>query len=141
MPLNKATRRAFLKVAGAGAMAAATFGRGVNVLYGSAKRKSDMRIEDISLAFEEFAFRTPLKFAGVVVDRHTMLTVNCTARTAAGNEAKGFGTLPLNYTFTFPSKTLSPDARLQAMKSLPEEIAKVTRAYQEFGHPIDINWE
>src|SRR5262249_36674673 len=82
-----------------------------------------------------------LKFAGTVVDRQTMLTVNCTVRTAAGNEAKGFGTLPLNYTFTFPSKTLSPDARLGAMKALAGEIAKVTRAHREFGHPIDLNWD
>src|SRR4029453_16144708 len=114
-------------------------GRGVSALYGSAKKKSDIRIEDLSLGFEEFAFRTPLKFAGAIVDRQTMLTVHCTVRTAAGNEAKGFGTLPLNYTFTFPSKTLSPDSRLGAMKALADEIAKVTRAYQGSGHPIEIN--
>src|SRR5262249_8264311 len=132
-------RRTFLKGSGAGVLAAATIGGRASLLYGSAKKKSDIRIEDISLGFEEFAFRTPLKFAGAVVDRQTMLTVNCSGRTAAGNEAKGFGMLPLNYTFTFPSKTLSPDARLAAMKALAEEIAKVTRAYQEFGHPIDIN--
>jgi L-alanine-DL-glutamate epimerase-like enolase superfamily enzyme len=137
--VNKSTRRTFLK--GAGAVAAATIGRGVSVLFGSTKKKGDIRIEDISLGFEEFAFRTPLKFAGAVMDRQTMLTVHCTVRTAAGNEAKGFGTLPLNYTFTFPSKRLSPATRLGAMKALAEEIAKVTGAYQEFGHPIDINWE
>src|SRR5262249_20390234 len=52
----------------------------------------------------------------------------------------GFGTLPLNYTFSFPSKKLSPDARLGAMKTLAEEIAKVTEKHQEYAHPIDINW-
>jgi L-alanine-DL-glutamate epimerase-like enolase superfamily enzyme len=104
-------------------------------------KKSDVRIEDIALRFEEFVFRTPLKFARAVVDRQTMLTVKCTVRTVAGAEAKGFGTLPLNYTFTFPSRKLSPDTRQGAMKSLAEEIAKVTRDYREFGHPIDINWE
>jgi L-alanine-DL-glutamate epimerase-like enolase superfamily enzyme len=139
--VNKTTRRTFLKVAAAGAVAATTFGSGVDPLCGTGKKKSDIRIEDISLGFEEFAFRTPLKFAGSVVNRQTMLTVHCTVRTASGSEAKGFGTLPLNYTFTFPSNTLSPDVRLGAMKALAEEVAKVTRAYQEWGHPIDINWE
>jgi L-alanine-DL-glutamate epimerase-like enolase superfamily enzyme len=113
---------------------------GVSILSGRTK-KNDVRIENISLRFEEFVFRTPLKFAGSVVDRQIMSTVTCTVRTAAGKKAIGFGTLPLNYTFTFPSKKLSYDARQGAMKSLAEEIAKVTEGYQEFGHPIDINWE
>jgi L-alanine-DL-glutamate epimerase-like enolase superfamily enzyme len=112
---------------------------GVAILPGRA-RKSNIRIEDISLRFEECAFRTPLKFARTVVDRQIMLTMDCTVRTATGKEAKGFGTLPLNYTFTFPSTKLSHDARQGAMKALAEEIAKVTGGYKEFAHPIDINW-
>src|SRR5439155_19851990 len=75
------------------------------------------------------------------VKRQTMRTVDCTVRTAAAKVATGFGTLPLKYVFTFPAKKLSDDARLAAMKALAEELAKVTGAYQEFGHPIDINWE
>jgi L-alanine-DL-glutamate epimerase-like enolase superfamily enzyme len=131
--MNKTNRRRFVKSAAAGA-------GGVTIRSGCTK-KSDIRIDDISLSFEEFVFRTPLKFAQTVVDRQIMLTVNCTVRTAAGKEAKGFGTLPLNYVFTFPSKKLSHDARQDAMKSLAEEIAKVSVGYKEFGHPIDINWE
>jgi L-alanine-DL-glutamate epimerase-like enolase superfamily enzyme len=140
--VNKTTRRGFVKSAAAvgGGICAAGLAGGVPILSGYTK-KSDVRIEDISLGFEEFAFRTPLKFARTVVDRQIMLTVNCTVRTAAGKEAKGFGTLPLNYTFTFPSKKLSPEARQGAMKSLAEEIAKITGSYKEFAHPIDINWE
>ena len=41
--MNKTTRRAFLKVAGAGAVAAATLGSGVSALCGSGKKKSDIR--------------------------------------------------------------------------------------------------
>jgi L-alanine-DL-glutamate epimerase-like enolase superfamily enzyme len=70
-----------------------------------------------------------------------MLHVECTVRTAAGKTATGFGILPLNYVFTFPSERLSADARLGAMKALADEIGKVTRAYQEYAHPIDFNWE
>jgi L-alanine-DL-glutamate epimerase-like enolase superfamily enzyme len=104
-------------------------------------KKTDARIEHTSYSYEEHLFRTPLKFARTVVDRQTMLTVNCTVRTAAGKEASGFGTLPLNYTFTFPSRKLSPDAKLAAMKALAAEIAKITGSYKEFAHPIDINWD
>jgi L-alanine-DL-glutamate epimerase-like enolase superfamily enzyme len=140
--MNKTTRRRFVQGAAAVASGICTAGlaSGVTILSERGK-KSDVRIEEVSLQFEEFVFRTPLKFARAVVDRQTMLTVNCTVRTAAGKEAKGFGTLPLNYTFTFPSTKLAPAARQGAMKSLAERIAKITSNYKEFAHPIDINWE
>src|SRR6516225_9664063 len=138
--MNVTTRRTFVKCAAAAAGGLCTAGlAGGITMISRDKKKSDIRIEDISLHFEEFVFRTPLKFARAVVDRQTMLTVNCTVRTAAGKEAKGFGTLPLNYTFT--STKLAPAVRQGAMKSLAERIAKITGNYKEFAHPIDINWE
>jgi L-alanine-DL-glutamate epimerase-like enolase superfamily enzyme len=141
-PMQTTTRRGFIKsaVAAAGGICAARLAGCADLLAASPK-KSDVRIERISFSYEEHVFRAPLKFALTVVDRATMLTVNCTVRTAAGKVATGFGTLPLNYTFTYPSKKLSHDARLGAMKALAEQIAKITGAYKEFAHPIDINWE
>jgi L-alanine-DL-glutamate epimerase-like enolase superfamily enzyme len=139
--MNKPTRRGFVKTAAAvagGLCAAECCGVG---LAAPTPKKTDMRIERVSFRYEEHVFRVPLKFALTVVDRATMLTATCTVRTAAGKVATGFGTLPLNYVFTFPSKKLSPEARLGAMKALAEEIAKVTEKYTEFGHPIDTNWE
>lgn len=139
--MNKLTRRGFVKTAAAvagGLCAAECCGVG---RAAPTPKKNDVRIERVSFRYEEHVFRVPLKFALTVVDRATMLTVTCTVRTAAGKVATGFGTLPLNYVFTFPSKKLSPDARLGAMKTLAEEIAKVTEKYTEYGHPIDINWE
>lgn len=103
------------------------------------RKKKDIRIESISHSFKEHAFRAPLKFAGAVVNRQTMLTVNCTVRTAAGKVATGFGTLPLNYVFTFPSKKLSEQASLEAMQALARKLAKATNHYKESGHPIEIN--
>jgi L-alanine-DL-glutamate epimerase-like enolase superfamily enzyme len=140
--MYKTTRRRFVRSAAAiaGGICTAGLSGGVPLPSGSAK-KSDVRIERISHSYEEHAFRAPLKFALAVVDRQTMLTVTCTVRTAAGKVATGFGTLPLNYTFTFPSKKLSDTARLAAMKALAEEVAKVTGTYKEFAHPIDVNWE
>src|SRR5262245_19756551 len=116
--MNQATRRGFLKTAAAvtgGLCAAELCGVG---LAAPSTKKSDVRLERISFRYEEHVFRVPLKFALTVVDRATMLTVTCTVRTAAGKVATGFGTLPLNYVFTFPSKKLSPDVRLGAMKAL-----------------------
>src|SRR5207244_4066781 len=140
--MNKTTRRRVVKSAAAiaGGICTAGLSSGTAILSASTK-KSDVRIERISYSYEEHIFRAPLKFARTVVDRATLITVQCMVRTASGKVATGFGTLPLNYTFSYPSKKLSADARLGAMKALTEEIAKVTGGYKEFAHPIDINWE
>jgi L-alanine-DL-glutamate epimerase-like enolase superfamily enzyme len=138
--MNTTTRRGFVKrvVALAGGLCSAEVSVGQAPLSTSTK-PTDIRIEHLSYRNEEHVFRAPLKFARSVVDRATLLTATCTVRTAAGKVATGFGTLPLNYVFSFPSKTLSAATRLGAMKALAEEIARVTAAHKEFGHPIDLN--
>jgi L-alanine-DL-glutamate epimerase-like enolase superfamily enzyme len=113
----------------------------VPILSAVERKQSDVRIESVTYRYEEHRFRTPLKFARAVVDRLTMLTAECKVRTESGKEATGFGVLPLNYTFTYPSKNLTPDARLDAIRELVVQISKITGEYKEFGHPIDINWE
>src|SRR5215468_6180903 len=140
--MNRTTRRRFVKSAAAvaGGFCTAGLAGGVTILSARTK-KSDIRIERVSYRYEEHVFRSPLKFARTVVDRQTLITVECKVRTSSGKVATGFGTLPLNYTFSFPSKKLSHDARLKAMKALAEQIAKITGAYQQWAHPIDINWE
>src|SRR5262245_39872047 len=119
--MGRTTRRGFVKAAATVAGGICAGGLSGRVLIRAADaKKSDVQIELVSTQYEEHAFRTPLKFAQAVVDRQTQLTVTCTARTSAGQVATGFGMLPLNYTFTFPSKKLSDEARLGAMKALAE---------------------
>lgn len=103
-------------------------------------RNTDIRVEDVSIAYEEYKYRTPIKFGGHVLDRATLLNVNCSVRTGDGRVAKGFGSMPLGNIWSFPSKVLSYETTLGAMQSLAEQIAKITAGYKEFGHPIDINW-
>jgi L-alanine-DL-glutamate epimerase-like enolase superfamily enzyme len=47
--------------------------------------------------------------------------------------------MPLGNVWSFPSKALSYDATLAAMRALAERITALTAAYKETGHPIDIN--
>ncbi len=102
-------------------------------------KPTDIRIEELSCSYEDFLYRTPAKFGGVVVDRATIVNVNALIRTARGGISKGFGSMPLGNTWAFPSKVMSYDTTLGAMKSLAQRIAKLTVDYKEFGHPIDIN--
>src|SRR5882762_898484 len=84
-PMAKITRRAFVKCAaitgGIGAVGA--------LVLSSRSKPTGVRIENVTHSYEEHAFRTPLRFARANVNRQTMLTVECTVRTASGNVATG----------------------------------------------------
>ena len=126
---NRLSRRSFLGTA-----------LGAPMLSLAASRATDIRVDAIGYSFEDFMYRTPLKFGGAVVDRVTLLNVNCTVRNSAGKVVKGFGSMPLGNVWSFPSKTMPYDRTLGAMKVLAEQMSSITNAYKEFGHPIDINW-
>jgi L-alanine-DL-glutamate epimerase-like enolase superfamily enzyme len=98
-----------------------------------------IRVEHVALAYEDFRYRAPLKFGGTVVDRVTLLNVTCVVRTASGGAATGFGSMPLGNVWAFPSKALSYETTLSAMKALAERVATLTAACPERGHPIDLN--
>jgi L-alanine-DL-glutamate epimerase-like enolase superfamily enzyme len=123
------TRRSFLGTAalGPGLLLAAT-------------RSTDIRIEEVTFAFEDYLYRTPIKFGGTEVDRVTLLNVHCVIRNAAGKTAKGFGSMPLGNVWSFPSKTMPYDKTLNAMRVLSDRVSKITNGYKEYGHPVDLNW-
>ena len=124
------TRRTFLK---AGSISPALF----NIARGAAP--TDIRIEDIRLNYQDYSYRVPIKFGGTVLDRATILNVDCVVRTANGRAGKGFGSMPLGNVWAFPSHTMSYDTTLGAMKALAERIGKITAHCKETGHPIDLN--
>jgi L-alanine-DL-glutamate epimerase-like enolase superfamily enzyme len=74
------------------------------------------------------------------VDRATLLNVECQVRTVGGNVARGFGSMPLGNVWAFPTKTMTYDTTLGAMKALVEPICRITADFNEAGHPIDLTW-
>lgn len=125
--MNSLSRRTFL---GASVAAPAIL---------AAARATDIRMEEVRYNYEDYRFRTPMKFGGRVIDRVTLLNVNCVVRSAGGRTAKGFGSMPLSNIWAFPSAVMSYDVTLGGMKSLADRISKITGAWKEEGHPIDIN--
>ncbi len=103
-------------------------------------KSTDIRIDDVSFAYEDFLYRTPIKFGGIAVDRATLLNVEIAVSTRTGKRARGFGSMPLGNVWAFPSRKLSYDQTLAAMKALAERLAPLTAACKEFGHPIDLTW-
>src|SRR5262249_45735357 len=89
-------------------------------------KPTDICITAIEPAFEDFHYRTRLKFGGVAADRVTILNVHSQVSTVSGKTAKGFGSMPLGNIWSFPSKSLTYDQTVAAMKALAERIARLT---------------
>src|SRR5215213_10161601 len=101
-------------------------------------KPTDVRVKDVSFSFEDHRYRTPIKFGGVALDRVTLLNVNLVVETTKGRRGRGFGSMPLGNVWSFPSRKLSYDDTLGAMKALTERVATLTAAHKESGHPIDL---
>jgi L-alanine-DL-glutamate epimerase-like enolase superfamily enzyme len=87
-------------------------------------KASDVLIAEVRTAFEEYAYRSPMKFGGRVVERAKILNVALRLTGRDGREAAGFGSMPMGNTWSFPSARLSFDQTLDAMLELVARIAR-----------------
>jgi L-alanine-DL-glutamate epimerase-like enolase superfamily enzyme len=149
------SRRAFLGRLAAASVAAACrppsaasalgltwpeFGQAPALQRVAAGKASDVRIDDVTLAYEEHRYRVPLKFGGTLTDRVTILNVRCVVSAKNGKSAHGFGSTPMGNVWSWPSRTLSYDQTLDAMKALAGRIRDITAGHRAYGHPIDLMW-
>ena len=105
----------------------------------SAPKSTDIRIDEVRHSYQDYIYRAPYKFGGRVVDRVTLLNVHCRVTTANGRTARGFGSMTMGNMWAFPSKTMTYDQTLDAMKALADRIARLTGECKEVGHPLDLN--
>lgn len=98
-----------------------------------------VRIKSVAYSFEDFRYRTPIKFGGVALDRVTLLNVEVRVERADGRPgAVGFGSMPLGNVWSFPSRKLTYDDTLGAMKHLASGVAVLYEKAPVTGHPIEI---
>ncbi|HCK16430.1 TPA: hypothetical protein DHW51_20055, partial [Candidatus Poribacteria bacterium] len=102
-------------------------------------KNSDICVFDAEYNFEEYDYRTPLKFGGVSTDHCVIFNVKVRVRTRDGKEAEGFGSTPLGNVWAFPPKYVPFDQSLEAMKKIAERTVKLTKQCDFVGHPIDIS--
>ncbi|MDE3196716.1 MAG: hypothetical protein KGN84_10250 [Acidobacteriota bacterium] len=105
-----------------------------------AARTTDARIEEVVIDFQDFKYRAPYKFGGREVDRVTVLNVRCRLHTRAGKSAEGYAAMPLGNVWSFPAPGVPYEVTLGAMKALAEKIARITRDFSEYAHPLDMNF-
>ncbi|HEY2910747.1 MAG TPA: mandelate racemase/muconate lactonizing enzyme family protein [Gemmataceae bacterium] len=101
-------------------------------------RGTDIRIVDASFQYEDFHYRSPIKFGGVALDKATVLNATVTVETRSGKRAIGLGSMPLGNIWAWPSKRLNYDQTLAAMKELASAFRQTTAEFHEFGHPIEL---
>jgi len=101
-------------------------------------KPTDIGIHDLSFSYADYTYRTPIKFGGTVLDRVTILNVDCVVVAGSGRTAKGFGSMPLSNVWAFPSATMPYEVTLGAMKALADRICKIMLDCKATGHPIDI---
>ena len=101
-------------------------------------RSTDVQIAEIRHSYRDYVYRAPYKFGGRVVDRVTLLNVRCRVTTRAGRSAWGFGSMTMGNMWAFPSKTMSYDTTLDAMKALAARIEVIASGCREVGHPLDL---
>ncbi len=105
----------------------------------AAAPSTDARIDELTIAFEDFRYRAPYKFGGKEVDRVTMLNVKCRLSTKGGKSASGAASMSMGNVWSFPAPNVGYDVTLGAMKALAEKIAGITRGFTEYAHPLDVN--
>ncbi len=67
-------------------------------------KATNVRIEEVSFSYEDFRYRTPIKFGGIAPIARPSSTSTVTIRTPAGKIGRGFGSMPLGNVWSFPSQ-------------------------------------
>jgi L-alanine-DL-glutamate epimerase-like enolase superfamily enzyme len=104
-------------------------------------RSTDITVRDVSIGFEDHAYRTPIKFGGVALDKVTILNVSMVVESGSGKKGKGFGSMPLGNVWAWPSRELTYDQTLAGMKYIAGRLAGPYRLAGIYGHPFDITDE
>jgi L-alanine-DL-glutamate epimerase-like enolase superfamily enzyme len=102
-------------------------------------RTTDITIRHVESSFEDYSYRTPIKFGGVALDKVKILNVTMTVESRGGKVGKGFGSMPLGNVWAWPSRSLTYDQTLAGMQQLASSAASLYATCDLTGHPIDIS--
>ncbi len=97
-----------------------------------------MRVVSVTTAAADHLYRAPMKFAGVAVDRVTVLTATVTVEAPGGRSASGTSSMPLGNVWAFPSPRHTTDQTLAAMRAVADAVADAYEGSKLVGHPVEI---
>ncbi len=97
----------------------------------------DIKVCEVKISYEDYGYRTPIKFGGNVVNSVTLLNVEVQVRNRAGKGAIGQGSMAMGNIWSWPSKIYNYGETLNVMKKLASKIQEIIKNYQEYGHPVE----
>jgi len=103
-------------------------------------KATDVRILNVEIGFEAVSFRAPLKFGGRVVDHTYLINARVDVESRSGNQASGYGSMPVGNVWAWPSPNVEPADGEAAMKAYAEKFAELFASYPEFAHPLEIHF-
>ena len=104
-------------------------------------KATDIRLTEVTAETQRFAYRTPIKFGGRVVNDAVQVDVTVKVETRDGRQGQGFGSMPIGNVWAWPSQGVSVDQSLSAMVELAKRLVNVANDYQGIGHPLEITHE
>ncbi len=101
-------------------------------------KSTDIRLLEVTAQTEHFAYRTPIKFGGRVLNDVVLFHVTVEVETRDGRRGQGFGSMTVGNVWGWPSQTVSADESLAAMIELSQRLVREADKYQGIGHPLEI---
>ncbi|QDU98235.1 mandelate racemase/muconate lactonizing enzyme family protein [Lignipirellula cremea] len=101
-------------------------------------KPTDIFIKNVASQSERYAYRTPIKFGGRVVNEAVVVNVTVDVETRDGRTATGWGSMPIGNAWAWPSQQLSSEQTFAAMHALADKLAADAGQYNEAGHPLEI---
>jgi len=99
---------------------------------------TDIKVIEAVPWFRYLKARVPIKFGGVIMDSVIFFAVRVTVKNRKGEEAEGWGAIPLADFWGWPSKNVPHRTRERLMCKICAEICKEVLSIDEYMHPVDI---
>jgi L-alanine-DL-glutamate epimerase-like enolase superfamily enzyme len=99
--------------------------------------KTDLARFELQLDSESFAYRTPMKFGGRVVNDVTVLSVRCVAESGVGR-ATGHGSMTMGVAWAWPEPALDDSRKLAIVVELARRLAVAIESESQAGHPLNL---
>ncbi|MFM2095721.1 MAG: hypothetical protein RIS70_2845 [Planctomycetota bacterium] len=101
-------------------------------------KSTDISIKRVELTTEQFVYRAPVKFGGRVVTDAEVVNVVLDVETRDGRHGRGFGSMPMGNAWAWPSRVVSGEQTLPAMRAFAARMSEVANAHPDFGHPLEL---
>lgn len=105
---------------------------------GSSKKSTDVTIRELVCSTKYFAYRTPMKFGGRVLNDITIFEVEAVVADRKGVSARGKGAMTIGNVWAWPSSVISGVQTHDAMTRFGRGLVQKSMECRSFGHPLEL---